>query len=81
MFRHPKICIARSVSLWGMMIGIVGIMISCMKGQGIYTKFKVKYIKKETLRNITPLGEETSTLRVDCEEEEEEELWVEVEER
>jgi hypothetical protein len=63
-----------------MMIGIVGLTISCMKGQGIYTRFKVKY-SKETLRNITLLGDENSTLMVDSEEEEEEEVWVEVEER
>jgi hypothetical protein len=63
-----------------MMIGIVGLMISCMKGQEIYTKFKAKYNKKETLRSTTPLGEETSILVVDLkEEEEEEEVWVEVE--
>jgi hypothetical protein len=48
-----------------MMTGIVGIMISCIKGSGIYTKFKAKYSKKEELRSITPLGEETSTLVVD----------------
>jgi hypothetical protein len=64
-----------------MMVGIVGLTISCMKGQGIHTRFKVKYNKKETLRSITPLGEETSTLMVDSEEEEEEEVWVEVEDR
>jgi hypothetical protein len=64
-----------------MMIGIVGLTISCMKGQEIYTKFKVKYNKKETLCSITPLGEETSTLMVDLEDEEEEEVWVEVEDR
>jgi hypothetical protein len=64
-----------------MMVGISGLTISCMKGQGIYTIFKVKYNKKETLRSITPLGEETSTLVVDSKEEEEEEVWVEVEER
>ena len=64
-----------------MMIGIVGLMISCMKGQEIYTKFKAKYNKKETLRSTTPLGEETSILVVDSEEEEEEEVWVEAEDR
>jgi hypothetical protein len=64
-----------------MMIGIVGLTISCMKGQGIYKIFKVKYSKKETLRSINPLGEETSTLVVDSEEVEEEEVWVEVKER
>jgi hypothetical protein len=63
-----------------MMIGIVGLMISCMKGQEIYTKFNVKYNKKETLRNTTPLGEETSILAVDSEEEEED-VWVEVEDK
>jgi hypothetical protein len=64
-----------------MMIGIVGIMISCMKGQEIYTKFKVEYNKKETLCSTTPMGEETLILVVDSEEEEEEEVWVEVEDR
>jgi hypothetical protein len=79
MFRHLQICIVRSVSLWDMMIGIVGIMISCMKGRETYIRFKVKYNKKETLHNITPLGEETSILAVDSEEEDEEEEWVEAE--
>jgi hypothetical protein len=45
-----------------MMIGISGPMTSCMKDQGIYTKFKVKYSKKETLCNIILQEEETSTL-------------------
>jgi hypothetical protein len=76
MFKHPQICISNYVSLWGMMIGIVGIMTSCMKGRETYTKFKAKCNKKETLRNITPLGEENSTLAVDSEEEEEKEVWV-----
>ena len=61
------------------MIGIVGLKISCMKGQETYIRFKVKYSKKETLHSITLLGEETSTLMVDFEEEEEEEVWVDVE--
>ena len=60
------------------MTKIVGLMISCMKGRGIYKKFKVKYSKKESLCSINPLGEETSTLVVDSEEEEEEEVWVKV---
>jgi hypothetical protein len=64
-----------------MMIGIVWIMISCMKVQETYTKFKLKYRKKETLRSITPLGEETSILMVDSKEEDEEEVWVEAEDR
>jgi hypothetical protein len=81
MFRHPKNCIARSVIPWDMMIGIVGLMISCIKGQGIYTRFKVKYNKKETLHSITPLGEENSTLMVDSKVEEEEEVCVKVKER
>jgi hypothetical protein len=65
MFKHSQTCISRSISLWDMMIGIVGLTISCMKGQGTYTKFKAKYNKKETLRNITPLVEETSILVLD----------------
>jgi hypothetical protein len=64
-----------------MMIGIVGLMTSCTKGQETYTKSKAKYNKKETLRSITLLGEETSILVVDSEEEEEEEVWVKVEDR
>jgi hypothetical protein len=64
-----------------MMIGIVGLTISCMKGQGIYTRFKVKYIKKKTLHSTTTLGEETSILTVDSEDGDEEEVWVEVEDR
>jgi hypothetical protein len=81
MFKHPQICIAHSLSPWDMMIGIVGRMISCMKGQETYTRFKVKYNKKETLRSTTPLGEETSILAMDSKEEEEEEEWVEVEKK
>jgi hypothetical protein len=49
MFRHIQICIAHYVSPWGMMIGIVGLAISCMKGPNTYTKFKAKYNKNETL--------------------------------
>jgi hypothetical protein len=55
------------------MIGIVGLMISCIKGQETYIRSKAKYIKKETLRSITPMGEETTILAVDLEEEDEEE--------
>jgi hypothetical protein len=62
-----------------MMIGIVGPMNSCMKGQGIYTKFKVKYNKKEPLCSIIPQEEENSTLTMDSEEGDEEEVWAEVE--
>jgi hypothetical protein len=61
------------------MTGIVGLMISYMKGQGIYETFKVKYINKEALHSIIPLGEENSTLVVDSEGEEE--VWFEVEDR
>ena len=64
-----------------MMIGIVGLTISCMKGRETYIRFKVKYNKKETLRGITLLGEETSILTVDSEEEDEEEEWVEAKEK
>jgi hypothetical protein len=64
-----------------MMIEIVGLKTSCKKVQETYTKFKVKYNKKETLRSITPLREETSILAVDSEDEDEEEVWVEAEDR
>jgi hypothetical protein len=81
MFRHPQICIACSIIPWGMMIDIVGLMNSCMKGHETYTKFKVKYNKKETLHSKTPLGEENSILAVDSEDEEEEEVWINVKDR
>jgi hypothetical protein len=64
-----------------MMIGIVGLTISCMKGQETYIRFKVKYNKKETLRSINLLGEETSILVEDLEEEDEEEEWFEADDR
>jgi hypothetical protein len=60
-----------------MMIGILGLMISCMKGQETYIIFKVKYNKKETLRSTTLQEEETSIVAVDSKEEEEEEEWFE----
>ena len=63
------------------MIGIVGLTISCMRGQETYIRFKAKYNKKETLRGITLMGEATSILAVDSEEEDEEEEWVEAEDR
>jgi hypothetical protein len=63
------------------MIRIVEIMTSCMKGQETYTKFKVKYIKKETLCSITLYDEETSILVVDSEDEDEEEVYAKVEDR
>jgi hypothetical protein len=64
------------------MIEIVDLTISCMRGRETYTRFKVKYNKKETLRSTTLQGEETSLLMVDIEEEEEEEeVWAEAEEK
>jgi hypothetical protein len=64
-----------------MMRRIVGLMISCMKYQGIHIGSKEKHNKKEIIRSSTPQEEETSTLVVDSEEEDEEEVWVEVEDR
>jgi hypothetical protein len=64
-----------------MMIEIAELMISCMKDQETYTRFKVKYIKKETMHSITPQEEETSTLTVDTEDEDEEEEWAEAEDK
>jgi hypothetical protein len=81
MFRHPQICIACLVSPWDMKIYILGHMISCMKGKETYTTSKVKYNKKETLRSTNPLGEETSILTVDLEEEDEEQEWVKAKEK
>jgi hypothetical protein len=65
--------------MWVMMRRTVELMASYMKYQGISTKFKAKYSKKETLRSIIPLEEETSTLMVDSKEENKEEAWVKVE--
>jgi hypothetical protein len=59
-----------------MMIETIGPMTSCMKGQEMYTRSKVKYNKKETLCNTTTREEETSILAVDIEEEDEEEEWA-----
>jgi hypothetical protein len=81
MFRHPQTCIAHSVNQWGTMIEIVELMISCMRGRETYTRFKVKYNKKETLCSTTLQGEETSLLVVDTEEEDEEEVWAEAEDK
>jgi hypothetical protein len=81
MFRHPQMCIAHSVNQWGMMIDIVELTISCMRGRGTYTRFKVKYIKKETLRSTTLQGDENSILAVDTEEEEEEEVCSEAKDK
>jgi hypothetical protein len=76
MFRHLRTFTTHSINMWGMMIGIVGTMTSCMKFQGIYTKSKMKHNKKGTLRSIIPLEEKTSILVVDSEEEDGQEAWV-----
>jgi hypothetical protein len=57
-----------------MMIGIVGLSISSMKGRETYIIFKEKYNKKETICSTTRVGEETSILMVDSEEDEKEEV-------
>jgi hypothetical protein len=64
-----------------MMIGIVELMISCMKGRETYTRFKVKYNKRETLHSTTLRGEEISLLTVATEDEDEEEVWAEAEDK
>jgi hypothetical protein len=71
--------ILHSVNLWGMMRRNVGIMISCMKGQGIHIEFKEKCSHKGKLCSLILQEEETSTLVVDLEEEDEVEVWVEFE--
>jgi hypothetical protein len=81
MSRHLQTFTAHSVNLWGMMRRIVGLMTSCMKDQEIHIGFKVKYNRKEMLRSLILQEEETSTLVVDSEEEDEVEAWVEVEVR
>jgi hypothetical protein len=81
MSRHPQTCNVHSVNLWGMMIGIVELMISCMKGRETYTRFKVKYNKRETLLSTTLRGEEISLLAVATEDEDEEEIWAEAEDK
>ena len=81
MSRDPPIFIVHSANMWDAMRRIVGLMISCMKDQGMHIEFKEKYSKKETMCSSTLEEEETSTLVVDSEEEDEEEVWVEVEDR
>jgi hypothetical protein len=81
MFRLPQIYIAHSVILWGMKIGIVGLMNLCTKDRGTYKRSKVKYNKKETLSSITPQEEEISILVVDIEDEDEDEEWTEAKDR
>jgi hypothetical protein len=77
MSRHLPFFTAHSVNLWGMMRRTIGIMTSCMKGQGTHTKFKERCSRREILHSLTPQEEETSNLVVDSEEEDEE-AWVEV---
>jgi hypothetical protein len=79
MSRHLPIFISHSVNLWGMMRRTIGLTISCMKYQGIHIGFKEKHNKKEIMRSSTPQEEETSTLVVDSKEEDEDEVWSEVE--
>jgi hypothetical protein len=64
-----------------MMIEIVELTISCMRGRGTYTRFKAKYSKKETSYSTALQGEETSILKVDTEEEDEEEVRVAAEDK
>jgi hypothetical protein len=64
-----------------MMIEIVELMISCMKGRETYTKFKVKYNKRETLRSTTLRGEEISLLAMATEDEDKEKVWAKAEEK
>jgi hypothetical protein len=64
-----------------MMIEIVDLMISCMKGRETYTRFKAKYNKKETLYSTTLRGEETSILAVGTKDEDEEEVWAKAEDK
>jgi hypothetical protein len=60
---------------------IVGITISCMKDPGTHIEFKENLSKKETVCISIPQEEGISTLDVDSEEEDEEEVWVKVEVR
>jgi hypothetical protein len=59
MSRHLPIFIAHFVNLWGMMRRKAGLMISCMKGQGIHIELKEKCSQKETLRSSIPQEDET----------------------
>ena len=63
------------------MIEIVGPLNWCMKDQETYTRFKVKYTKKETMHSIILQEEEVSILEVDTADEEEDEVWVEAEDK
>jgi hypothetical protein len=81
MSKHPQTCIVHSVNQWGMMIEIVELMISCMKGQETYKKFKAKYNKRETLHSTTLWGEEISPLVVAIEDKDEKEVWANAEDK
>jgi hypothetical protein len=78
MSRHLQIFTIDFVSLWGMMIKIVGLMTSFMKDQEIHIGFKERYCRREMLCSLIPQEEETSALTVDSEEDDEEVAWVEV---
>jgi hypothetical protein len=64
-----------------MMIEIVGPLTLCMKDQKTYTRSKAKHIKKETMHSITSHKEEISILIVDTEDGDEEEEWVDTEDK
>jgi hypothetical protein len=64
-----------------MMIRIVELMISCMKGRETYTRFKANYNKMETLCSTTLRGEKISLLMVATEDEDKEEVWAEAEDK
>jgi hypothetical protein len=81
MSKHLPIFTAHSVNLCGMTRRIVGITISCIKYQGIHIEFKENLSKNEIMHSLTPQEEEISTLMVDSEERDEEEVWVEGEVR
>jgi hypothetical protein len=73
---HLPIFTAHSVNLWDMMRRTVGLTISCMKGQEIHIGFKERCKRREILCSLISREEETSTLVVDLEEEDEGEVWV-----
>jgi hypothetical protein len=73
MSRHLQTFTAHSVNMWGTMRRTVGLMTSCMKGQETHIESKEKYRRKEMLHISILQEEETSTLTVDSEEEDEEE--------
>jgi hypothetical protein len=64
-----------------MMIDILNVVISCMRGRETYTRSKVKYTKKEIMQSTTLQGEEISLHAVATEDEAKEEVWAEAEEK